>query len=266
MCQEIEPLNDGTPVTPIVALSCTATSALAGAAGIVVGGAFVWSVASTGVVLTAVWHSPIWLATKSNSVAVIDGDERVSGTPVLKQLGAVSPVPANSFVMSIPISMKSGATTWLLPIPSVASEASHGVETVPLYGLAAPPVVARALVVAQVVSLTEAFLQSPPPPLCCRLQSPDTFEWKWPGRESMQPPSPKKGEVGSVDARQVKVLTVLTPPPFENSETTRTSPFVWPLPDQLMLLPEVLKQLAEPCRNQTPMSLVPLFFSFSTPA
>src|SRR5689334_16224505 len=168
--------------------------------------------------------------------------------------------------MSIPISMKSGATTWLLPIPSVASEASHGVETVPLYGLAAPPVVARALVVAQVVSVGPALLQSPPPPLCSWLQSPETSEWKWPGRESMQPPSPKNFEVGSVDARQVKVLTVLTPPPFENSETTSTSPFLWPVPDQLMLGPLGCEQLAEPCRNQTPMSLVPLFFSFSTPA
>src|SRR5690349_4658031 len=233
MCQEIEPLNEGTPVTPIVALSCTATSALAGAAGIVVGGAFVWSVASTGVVLTAVWHSPIWLATKSNSVAVIDGADRVSGTPVLKQLGAVSPVPANSFVTSIPISMKSGATTLLLPIPSVASAASHGVETVPLYGSAAPPVVAVAFVVAQVVSVGPALLQSPPPPLWSPLQPADGFEFglKKPGRESIQPPSPKKGEAGSVEARQVKVWTVLTPPPFENSETSRTSPFRWP-PDQ----------------------------------
>ena len=189
--------------------------------------------------------------------------------PVLKQLGAASPVPANSFVRSIPISMKSGATTWLLPMPSVASEASHGVETVPLYGPVAVPVVALALVVAQVVSPVFADLQSPPPPLCSRLQPP-ALGSKLPAKSawlrlSMQPPSPKNGELGSVDARQVKVLTVLTPPPFENSETTRTSPFRWPPPDQLML-PPVLEQLAEPCRNQTPMSLVPLFFSFSTPA
>src|SRR5690242_21426859 len=34
MCQEIEPLKELSPVTAIVALSCTVTSALAGAAGI----------------------------------------------------------------------------------------------------------------------------------------------------------------------------------------------------------------------------------------
>src|SRR5690242_17988265 len=169
--------------------------------------------------------------------------------------------------------MKSGATTWLLPIPSVASEASHGVETVPAYGSAATlfPVASTlnsALVVAQVVSPTVALLQSPPPPLCRPLQPAAGFEFglKKPGRESMQPPSPKKGELGSVDARQVKVSTVLTPPPFENSETTKTSPFLCPVPDQLMLGPLGCEQLAEPCRNQTPTSLVPLFFSFSTPA
>src|SRR5207245_2117761 len=150
------------------------------------------------------------------------------GTPVLKQRGAVVFCAPNSAVMSTPPSKKSGDTSWLVPIPSVASAESHGVVTVFLYGRVVTFALPEALVVEQSESAfgRVGSLQSPPIPLSSPLQPPSTLGLKWPGRESMQPPSPKKGEFGSVDARHTKALTLLTPPPFENSETTRTSLFV----------------------------------------
>src|SRR5207247_905256 len=70
------------------------------------------------------WHSPSLPRAKSNSVAVIVAEERVSGTNVLKHRGVVPPALLNACVMSIPPSKKSGGTT-VLPTPRVASEVSH---------------------------------------------------------------------------------------------------------------------------------------------
>src|SRR5436190_5891238 len=198
MCHEIEPLKELTPLTPIVALSCTLTSALAGAAGMAEAGGLAWLFASTGVVVTSVWHSPSWLVTKSNSVAVVEVEERVSGTTVLKQLGAVWP-PAcwNTLVMLIPPSKKSGETIWFLPTLDPFA-VSHGVATVWFHCLLQPrvAVVQLAFVVAQ--------SESPPP---ATLQSAVLVEIGWPLQppvaefglsfESMQPPSPESGPLAA---------------------------------------------------------------------
>ena len=138
---------------------------------------------------------------------------------VLKHEGTVPPAPSNTFVISIPPSKKSGGTT-VCPTPSVASEVSHGVETVEFQGLLHGLVVSvqLAFVVAQSVSVLPVpwLLQSWPLPIGFPLQpfsagtTPGAFE---PGSgqscESMQPLSPGKAAF----AAHWKALMVLTPPP-----------------------------------------------------
>src|SRR5262245_28358697 len=56
---------------------------------------------------------------------------------------------------------------------------------------------------------------------------------------------------------------LLTPPPFENSDTTRTSPTLWASPVKSWC-PLGAEQLSLPCRNQKPTSFVPLSLFFSS--
>src|SRR5438309_9422714 len=78
MWNETEPVNDGTPLTVITALSLTRTLASAGAAGMDDAGGRAVLIASTGVVVVDDVHSPMLPRAKSNSVAVNDCEERVS--------------------------------------------------------------------------------------------------------------------------------------------------------------------------------------------
>src|SRR5262249_24994319 len=156
--------------------------------------------------------------------AVIEAAERVSGTIVLKQLGAVSPACSNCFVRSIPPSKKSGETILFRPTPPVTSDVSHGVPMVLFHGLPQALVVSAqlALVVAQSESPPVVVLQSAVlVPIGRPLQPPVALFGL--SLESMQPPSPESGPVSA--AAHWKALIELTPPPFENSETTRTSLF-----------------------------------------
>src|SRR5689334_19534562 len=189
MWKETEPVNEPfSPVTVTAAESLTVTDASAGSAGSVRPPAGIAVPdPSCGVVTVEELHSPSCSATKSNSVAVIVFDERVSGTTVLKQLGAASPADWNTLLRLMPPSKKSGETTLFLPTPPVASEVSHGVAAGQL-----------AFVVAQRESVPPATLQSaselkmglPLQPFSAGV-TPGAFVFgSGQSCESMQPPSP----------------------------------------------------------------------------
>src|SRR3954465_15945326 len=95
------------------------------------------------------------------------------------------------------------------------------------------------LVVAQMLSAAVAVLQSPSGPVAVPNLS-----------SELTPPT------------HLYAVMLLTPPPFENSETTRTSLSVWVRSH--VLCPLGGEQLASPCRNQKPTSLVPLSLFFSS--
>src|SRR5947207_15834483 len=86
-CQDTLPVNDGTPVTVIRAVSCTRISASPGSFAVEASAGIVADVIF-GVVSVVDVHSPILPSAKSNSVAVSDCEERVSPMNTLKHLPA----------------------------------------------------------------------------------------------------------------------------------------------------------------------------------